>query len=270
VERLSEKFRVALVTGSSSGLGLAFTKHLLREGVAVVGLSRSPEIGEASGHYHPWPFDLADLAALPATLDAVFGRFPEIDLVINNAGFGVLEHLQEQSEAQIEAQFNVMLGAPTLIAKRALSQFAHDGTGGCLCNVSSLAVELPLPLMPVYNACKGGLSALSQGLLLDASGADKNYTVIDFRPGDFNTNFGQRMTGQVYWNGVDLRAVMDRHHASAPSETRAVKKLHRALLNGCSGTVRVGDFFQSYLAPLGARFLSQRNLRGMIRAYYKR
>lgn len=269
MERLGDKFRCALVTGSSSGLGLAFTQQLLDEGVSVIGLSRSPEIFEASSQYTPWAIDLADLETLPQALELLFEQFPEIDLVINNAGFGVMEHLQSQSMDAIQRQYRVMLGAPTFIAAQALRSFEARGIAGCLLNVSSLAVELPLPLMPIYNACKAGLSALSQGLILDASGADEKHTVIDFRPGDFNTNFAQRMTGRVDWNGADLRAVMDRHHAQAPSVEVALRGFRRALLSDRSGTVRVGDFFQSKIAPLGPRLFSARWLRAIIRFYYR-
>jgi short-subunit dehydrogenase len=269
VEQLGEKFRCALVTGSSSGLGLAFTQLLLDEGVSVIGLSRSPEISDAPSHYTPWALNLADLDTLPQALESIFEQFSEIDLVINNAGFGVLEHLQGQSIEEIEKQYCVMLTAPTLIAAHTLRTFETRGVDGCLLNVSSLAVELPLPLMPIYNSCKAGLSALSESLMLDASGTDKTYTVIDFRPGDFNTNFAQRMTGRVDWNGTDLREVMDRHHAHAPSVDVALKGFRRALLSGCSRTQRVGDFFQSKIAPLGPRLFPSRWLRAIIRFYYR-
>lgn len=267
--RLGDIYKQALVTGSSSGLGLAFTQLLLSEGVAVIGVSRSPEIEDSSRDYTPWPLDLSETDALPEVLAAIFKRFPHIDLVINNAGFGVLEHLQVQTAQEIEAQYRVMLAAPTLLAAHALQSFDEHGIHGCLLNVSSLAVELPLPLMPVYNACKAGLSGLSQGLMLDASGADKKYSIIDFRPGDFNTNFAQRMTGRVEWNGCDLREVMDRHHAQAPSVALALKGFRRALMRRRSGTVRVGDFFQANIAPLGPRLLGSRFLRAIIRMYYK-
>ena len=270
MERVGDLFSVALVTGASSGLVLAFTRLLLDEGVSVIGLSRSPEIPDAPDHYTPWAIDLSDLDALPQTLEAIFEQFSEIDLVINNAGFGVLEHLQAQSVDEIQRQYSVMLGAPTLMAAQALRSFEARGVAGCLMNVSSLAVELPLPLMPIYNACKAGLSALSDSLLLDASGANKPYRVIDFRPGDFNTNFAQRMTGRVEWNGADLREVMDRHHAKAPTVKVALKGFRRALMQKKSGRVRVGDFFQAMIAPLGPRLFPSSWLRAIIRWYYRK
>jgi hypothetical protein len=106
--------------------------------------------------------------------------------------------------------------------------------------------------------------------MLDASGTAARYRVIDFRPGDFNTNFAERMEGRVEWNGVDLRAVMDRHHAQAPGVERAVKSLRRALLGKRSGRVRVGEWFQAKLAPLGPRLLPAGWIRALIRDYYRK
>jgi NAD(P)-dependent dehydrogenase (short-subunit alcohol dehydrogenase family) len=269
VERLSDHFNTALVTGVSSGLGLAFARMLLAEGVSVVGMSRHPEIPEATEAYQPWPIDLSDLNTLESELDTVFTKYPQIDLVINNAGFGVLGHLETMTPDAVQAQYAVMLNAPTLISARAVQAFQAGPSRGCLVNVSSLAVELPLPLMPVYNASKAALSALSESLMLDVSGSAAPYRVIDFRPGDFNTNFAQRMEGRVEWHGLDLRAVMDRHHAQAPGVERAVRGLRRALISNRSGRVRVGDWFQSKLAPLGPRLLSSRWIRALIRWYYR-
>ncbi len=268
--RLSDHFNTALVTGVSSGLGLAFARMLLAEGVTVVGVSRHPDIPDAPEGFRPWPLDLSDSAALAPALDQIFAAHPEIDLVINNAGFGVLSHLEAMTAQAIHAQYAVMLSAPTMIAARAIQAFQAGSNRGCLVNVSSLAVELPLPLMPVYNASKAALSALSESLILDASGSAAGYRVIDFRPGDFNTNFAQRMEGWVEWHGVDLRAVMDRHHAQAPGVERAAKELRRALISNRSGRVRVGDFFQARLAPFGPRLLPARWIRALIRWYYRK
>ena len=134
-------------------------------------------------------------------------------------------------------------------------------------NISSLAMELPLPLMPIYNVCKSGLSALSASLMLDEI-ADA-FVVIDFRPGDFNTNFADRMEGAVEWNDINLRAVMDAHHAKAPNVDVAVGSLKKALVRNRSGIVRTGEFFQARIAPLGTRLLPSSILRWLIRAYYK-
>lgn len=266
---LGQKYRCALITGASSGLGLAFTRMLLADGVQVIGVSRSPDVKGLGADYVAIPMDLSELSELPRRLDQVFECYTEIDLVINNAGFGILEYLEGLSDKQVAKQYAVMLEAPTLIAARALRAFKARKVKGCLVNVSSLAAELPLPLMPIYNVCKAGLSALSESLLLDGSKDGAEYCVIDFRPGDFNTNFAERMEGRVDWQGDDLRTVMDRHHAKAPGVDVAVSGLRSALLCGRSGRVRVGDFFQAKIAPLGPRLLPSRVVRAIIRWYYK-
>lgn len=267
--QLARRYRKALVTGPSSGLGRAFTEMLLGEGISVVGLSRRPELAGANDSYFPIVCDLSNQTSVAKTLDEVFVQHPDLDLVMNNAGFGLLSELPKMSDAQIEAQYAVMLVAPTLIAKRALQAFQETGVSGCVVNVSSLAAELPIPLMPVYNACKAGLSGLSESLNLDVSGLPSKTVVMDFRPGDFCTPFADRMEEETDWSGVDLRAVMARHHAEAPPVELAVAGLRRALLRGRPGRVRVGHFFQARVAPLGPKLLPPAWLRALIRLYYK-
>lgn len=257
----------ALVTGSSSGLGLGLTCMLVQEGVEVVGLSRNPEIPDISPNYHPWRFDLQEIDQLPNTIEAILSKHPQIDLVINNAGYGVLNRLENLDADTINQQYAVMLQAPTILAARAIEHFKKIGHG-CLVNMSSMAVEVPIPLMPIYNASKAGLSSLSESLMLDASDGEVPYSVIDVQPGDFNTEFGVRMVGQTQWNGVDLRKVMDKHHASAPDISSAIRDIQKAILAGKSQRIRVGTFFQTCIGTLGARTLPGNLRRWIIRDYY--
>ncbi|MEM1223183.1 MAG: SDR family NAD(P)-dependent oxidoreductase [Verrucomicrobiota bacterium] len=263
---LKERFPTAVVTGPSSGLGFAFTKMLLEEGVAVLGVSRQPDVFPNEPGYEPITCDLSNVAHVKSVFKEIFQREHPVSLVINNAGYGVLEMLAEMDFEKIQHQYQVMLEAPTIISSLSTKHFAKNGHG-CLVNVSSLAVELPLPLMSVYNTTKAGLSALSESLILEE--LENRFTVIDFRPGDFNTPFAAQMEGEVHWNGINLREVMDDHHASAPDVSLAVEGLRRALIRNRSGVVRVGNFFQARIAPLG-RFLPRHWLRWLIRQYYKR
>jgi short-subunit dehydrogenase len=266
MRRLAQRYPAALVTGTSAGLGLAIARMLLAEGVRVIGLSRKAGVLEGHSNFTHVSCDLSDLPAVERVTDELWRQHADLNLLINNAGYGVLSELDKMPSASIQSQYAVLLIAPSLLARTAVAHFKSKGCG-CLVNVSSLATELPLPLMPIYNASKCGLSALSQSLILELV-EQPSCRVIDFRPGDFNTEFASRMTGQVEWNGVDLRTVMDRHHAIAPDVTRALKGLRRALLSHRSGVVRVGSFFQARIAPLG-RLLPGNWLLRLIRSYYK-
>ena len=267
MQGLAERYPVALITGASAGLGLATARMLLEQGVQVIGLSRNAGVLEEHPDYTHISCDLSDLADVERVCAELWQQYPQLNLVINNAGYGILSELDNLQPAAIKSQYAVLLMAPSLLARAAVAQFKSKGEG-CLVNVASLATELPLPLMPIYNASKSGLSALSQSLQLDLFDMP-NCRVIDFRPGDFNTQFAHNMQGEVSWNGINLRKVMDQHHASAPDASVAVQALQRALSGRRSGIVRVGSFFQARIAPLG-RFLPWRLLQRLICQYYKR
>lgn len=266
---LKQKYQCALVTGPSSGLGHALSKMLLEQGITVVGMSRQPECTSLGSQYHPVPFDLSETSELPTHLESILGEFPQIDLIINNAGFGILSRLEELTVAQIKQQYAVMLEAPTIIAGIAIRHFKKK-QHGCLMNISSMAVEVPIPLMPIYNASKAGLSALSDSLILDAAGDEDHYSIIDVRPGDFRTKFADNMQGGAQWNGVNLRAVLDHHHATAPEVQSAIGPIQQALIEGKSRRLRVGTFFQTVMGGLGARALPSSIARKIIRSYYKK
>ncbi|MGC6456475.1 MAG: SDR family NAD(P)-dependent oxidoreductase [Coraliomargaritaceae bacterium] len=269
MKALNQKYKRALVTGSSAGIGLALSKMLLNEGVAVIGMSRQPDRAIDDSRYHPVPFDLSDTSGLPNKMNAILKAFPDIDLIINNAGFGIVNRLEEADPEEVLEQYAVMLEAPTLIAGLAIRHFKKRGIG-CLLNISSLASEIPIPLMPVYNASKAGLSALSDSLMLDAEGDHACYSVIDVRPGDFKTEFASRMKGEADWNGVDLRAILDRHHAEAPEVSSVINPILKALYDGKNRRLRVGTFFQTVVGSLGARVLPGSIGRWLIRDYYKK
>ncbi len=266
---LQQKYKCALVTGSSTGLGLALSKMLIEEGITVVGMSRKPEQPSLGSNYHPVSFDLSNVDKLPSQVETIFKEFPNIDIVINNAGFGILSRLEALNAEQVHKQYAVMLEAPTLITASAISHFQKQQTG-CLMNISSMAVEVPIPLMPIYNAAKAALSALSDSLMLDASGDDARYSVIDVRPGDFKTKFADNMQGDAHWNGVNLRAILDKHHAEAPDVQSAIAPIRKALLEGKSRRLRVGTFFQTVMGCLGAHTLPSAISRQIIKSYYKK
>ena len=87
-----------------------------------------------------------------------------------------------------------MLNATMRLSHAALRRM-RERQRGCLVNISSLAVEFPLPFMSAYNVAKAGLSALTESLIVETRGTAIN--VIDFRPGDFRTDFNQAMLNIV-------------------------------------------------------------------------
>ena len=262
----------AFVSGASKGLGLAFSRMLLAEGVRVWGTSRDPGRLAALGSANPAAFrpvvlDLNDrLAALRAYAAAEAEAGDAFDLVVNNAGFGVFGEFAAVESSRWRGQLEAMLGTAMELSHAAYRSMAARGRGS-LVHVSSLAAEFPIPFMSGYNVAKAGLSALSESLMFEARGT--GIIVIDFRPGDYHTDFNQAMppdTGSEVTRRA--RAEIERLFARAPKPERAARDLRRALLAGRSGVVRSGSFFQARIAPLMARIGPASWVRKINAGYY--
>ena len=273
---LAGNFPHAFVTGASAGLGRAFTTMLLKEGVRVWGSAR--EGGRLvdlattyPAHFTPVILDLDD----PAAAEAAFNRAAasaggNFELVINNAGYGVFGVFHETDAATWERQLGAMLSSTLRLTHLALRRM-RERNRGCIVNVSSLAVEFPLPFMSGYNVAKAGLSALSESLIVETQGT--LIKVIDFRPGDFRTDFNQAMVGySAAHSALSDRAArawraLEAHREAAPPASVAAADLRKALLRDRSGTVRSGSFFQARIASACAPLLPA-SLRRFIAARY--
>ena len=252
---LSARYRTAFVTGASTGLGLAFTEMLLAAGVEVWGTARdAARLKVAHAKFHPVALELGDGPAAERAFlgaDKAAGGF---DIVVNNAGFGAFGAFASADFAVWEEQFRVML-----VNTARLSQVALRGMlarrRGALVNISSIAGEFGMPYQAVYNSVKAGLSALNESLMYEVKGT--GVMVIDFRPGDYRTDFEgsvRRPPGAAGPGQEQAWTAFTAMMQSGPAPGGAAADLHRALLRGRSGTVRSGRFFQAVLAPFLARF----------------
>jgi short-subunit dehydrogenase len=270
--KVSDLYRTAFVSGASSGLGRAFTEMLLADGVSVWGTSRDPSrlarLAE-SPTFTPVALDLASPeAAESAFVKAAAQAGGAFDLVINNAGYGVFGRFAAVGAPVWEAQLDAMLGTTLRLAHAAYGAM-RARNHGCLVNVSSLAVEFPLPFLAGYNIAKAGLSALSESLIFESRGTA--VIVLDFRPGDYRTAFNQAMQNPSFpAEGAEARAwrVLEANLKNAPSPERAAADLRGALLARRRGIVRSGSFFQSRLAPLLARIAPDSLFRAVLARYF--
>lgn len=275
--RLADTYAHAFVTGASTGLGRAFVEMLLAEGVRVWGTAR--DVGRLTEltTRHPATFTAVALdLSEPEAAEAAFSRAANsvggsFDLLVNNAGYGVFGGFAEVDFATWQEQLDGMLLTTMRLAHAALRGMRTRGRG-CIVNVSSLATEFPLPFMSGYNVAKAGLSALSESLVVETRGS--GISVVDFRPGDYRTDFNQAMSSASTAANVShpqaQRAwhALDQNLRAAPPASRAAEDLRRALLRRRSGTVRSGGFFQAKLAPLLARLVPASVTRAAATRYF--
>ncbi len=271
--RVSDLYRTAFVTGASTGLGRAFTTMLLAEGVRVWGTSREVARLEpfsrlpAADRFTAVALDLRNGAHAEAVFHEAEAEAGGFDLVVNNAGYGVFAEFAAADFSVWQTQLEVMLVNTARLSHAALRGFlARDR--GALVNISSLAAEFPLPFQSAYNIAKAGLTALNESLLLETAGT--GVVILDFRPGDYRTDFEGAVLRPVASDSPRLArawAAFTTMMKSGPAPAHAATALRRALLRNRSGTVRTGRFFQAVLAPFLARFGSL-SLKRRIQAQY--
>jgi len=268
MQTLSQRYRSALVTGASSGLGRAFAEMLLAEGVEVWATSRDAKRLPEHERLHPLALDLADGASMEAFSRGMGSLFAELDLLINNAGAGVFGAFEAIEPGDIAEQLRVLLHGPIALCHQIYPPMLARGSGAVV-NVTSLAREFPLPYFSLYNAAKAGLSNFTRSLQTECAG--HGVAVIDFQPGDYCTAFNQASKRPLEIDGRLAQAwqSLEKNIHAAPRPDRAARDLRRVLLRGKSDSVTSGDFFQSVVAPFLLRFSTWNLTERAMRAYYK-
>jgi len=239
----------ALVTGASSGLGASICRELIQAGCTVWGTSRDAARINVPGVI-ALSVDLTDAKAISDFVQQMELELGQIDLLVNNAGYGVFGNLEDTKPADIHDQVELMLTAPALLTQAVLPGMKMRAEGSIV-NISSLAVRFPLPGMSLYNASKAGLSSFSQCLAEETR--PYGISVIDYQPGDFRSGFlgSTRNMG----GGDKAWAAMERHMKSAPDADDIARMLLTSIAKGRSGTVCAGNFFQAKLAPFAQHLL---------------
>jgi len=165
--------RSALVTGGSSGIGLAIARMLREEGCALTLVARTPERLEAAA---------AELGAVAVAADVTeetdceravaehVERHGGLDVLVNSAGVGFMGGIDEVDVKRIDLQIDVNLRAPILVTRAALPHLR--ATRGLIVNIASIAGTVPVAVLPVYAATKAALISLTHSLnsALDADG----------------------------------------------------------------------------------------------------
>jgi short-subunit dehydrogenase len=187
-----------LITGASTGIGREFARVCAHDGrnIVLVARSRGPlesladEIRSQSGRIaHVIVKDLSNPAAPQELFDQLISSAIEIDVLINNAGFGLVGRFWELGQAEQMEMLRLNIGALTDLSRLFLPGFIQRRRGGIL-NVASTAAFQPGPLMAVYYASKSYVVSLSEALYNEAR--DFGVTVTCLCPGPTRTEFDKR------------------------------------------------------------------------------
>lgn len=176
------------ITGISRGLGRALAVAALNEGDTVVGTVRSGDfsLDHQRGALHVLQVDLAQDDATETCVAEAFERVGHIDVIVNNAGYGLLGALESATESEVERLFAVDVFAPFRIIRAALPFLRRQGAGHIV-NITSIAGRAPSMGSAMYSAAKAALEGMSAALSLEVASLGIKVTAV--APGAFRTDF---------------------------------------------------------------------------------
>lgn len=188
--------KVAIVTGSTKGIGLAIAQRLAGAGASVVVSARTAGEVEAvaarlgeRGTVVGIPCDVSDPFQCAHLVEEAVRRLGRLDILVNNAGLGVFKPITEMSVEEWRVQVDVNLGGVFYCSKAALPHLAAHGDGWII-NIGSLASRNSFAGGTGYNASKFGLLGMTEAMMLDVRHSGIRVSLV--MPGSVNTWFGGR------------------------------------------------------------------------------
>lgn len=154
--------KTAIVTGASKGIGLAAAERLLRLGYRVYGISRTEPEARPGEEFIPVCCDLLDTDRLVRVVEEITAGEPSVDLLVNNAGFGVFGPHETLSVPDLQRMIRTNLEAPVILTRLLLRELRKSR--GQIINISSVTARKVSTHGCAYAATKAGLSHFSESL----------------------------------------------------------------------------------------------------------
>jgi NAD(P)-dependent dehydrogenase (short-subunit alcohol dehydrogenase family) len=204
-----------LITGVGAGLGKALAKAALDRGDAVAGTARRADDlaafeAQAPGRAHGFRLEMADAAAIPVVARAATEALGQVDVLVNNAGYGLIGAVEEASLAEIRAQFEVNVFAPLALIQAILPQMRARRAGRII-NVTSVSGVAVWAGTGIYSASKFALEGAA--LTLAEEVAELGIKVTNIEPGGMRTDYAGRSLRRT-------QAVLDDYAGAAHNARR--------------------------------------------------
>jgi NAD(P)-dependent dehydrogenase (short-subunit alcohol dehydrogenase family) len=188
--------QVWLITGSSRGLGRAFTEAVLAAGHCVLAGARNPDqLADLRSRFgekiHTVSLDVTNEAQAKAAVDAAVAHFGGLDVLVNNAGYGNVSPVEDTPLGELRAQIETNLFGVIIMTKAVLPYF-RERKAGHIIQVTSIAGRIgPIGRAP-YAAAKFGVEGFSESLAKEVGPLGVKVTIVE--PGGFRTDFAGSST----------------------------------------------------------------------------
>lgn len=186
--------RVWLITGSSTGFGRALAEAALAQGDRVIVTARNPDKIQDLEQQYPHTakvacLDVTNPETIQTAVQSGLETFGRIDVLVNNAGYGLLGAIEEVSDRQIRDQFETNFFGLLNVTRAVIPTFKKQNSGHIL-NISSLGGRMTSPMLGLYHASKFAVEGLSETLAQELEPFGIHVTIIE--PGGFGTDFSSR------------------------------------------------------------------------------
>jgi NAD(P)-dependent dehydrogenase (short-subunit alcohol dehydrogenase family) len=220
--------KIWFITGSSRGLGRAFTEVILEAGHLVVATARKPEqLADLSKTYgdriRTVRLDVTSPAEVQKTVAAAKEAFGRIDVVVNNAGYGFIGAFEEMTADEFKGQIDTNFWGVVNVTRAVLPALREQGFGHII-QVTSVGGRLGVPGLSGYHAAKFAVEGLSETLAQEIKPLGLKLTIVE--PGGFRTDwagasmaFAKPMKAYAPLLGA-IRGYMEQHGGHEPGDPR--------------------------------------------------
>jgi NAD(P)-dependent dehydrogenase (short-subunit alcohol dehydrogenase family) len=181
--------KTVLITGTSSGIGKATVYEFAKMGWNVIATQRTPENEtdfKSYSNVKMYKMDVTDLDSIKHTMSQVQKDFGKIDVVVNNAGYGVDGAFEAMSDEVIEKQFNTNVFGLMRVTREAIKHMRPNG-GGMIIQISSMGGKITFPLYSIYHATKFAIEGFTESLHYELAQFNIKLKLIE--PGPIVTDF---------------------------------------------------------------------------------
>jgi len=182
---------VWFITGTSQGFGKELVHAALFRGDFVIATSRTPDkvlsdFPEGKDHLLALPLDLRDPVQIHSVVSQAISRFGRIDVLVNNAGYGLLGAIEEVTDKEIADIYEINVFG-LLRVTRAILPYLRKQRSGHIVNISSIVGLIGCPGGGLYSSTKFAIAGLSESLSLEVAPFGVHVTIVE--PGPFRTDF---------------------------------------------------------------------------------
>lgn len=230
---MSEK-KVWFITGASSGFGRALAEEVLAQGFRVIATARKPEVLADLIEKYPnaaraLKLDVTNLRNVKSSIANAVKEFGRIDVVVNNAGYGLVGAIEEASDEQVKHQFDTnVFGAVNVI--REVLPILRAQKSGHIVNIGSLVGITAFSSFGYYSATKFALEGLSEALAAEVAPHGIKTTIVE--PGPFYTGFsgksvtiGENLLPEVYSSTAELNDAFAEFDGPTAGDPRKAVKI---------------------------------------------